>query len=90
MKFKFKVSYETVGSVQMIFLRLLSEEASQNFTYTCMNSVAWFDSQNEHFDSSLKFLGDNEVEIGYESSLVKPNILVDGCKVNFKVKFLTY
>ena len=30
----------------MTFLRLLSEEAHQNFTYTCINSVAWYDNSS--------------------------------------------
>lgn len=76
----FRISYETVGAVQMKFLRLLSEESYQNFTYTCMNSVAWFNSNSENFDSSIKFLGANDAEIGYETLGVKPTILTDGCR----------
>jgi collagen type V/XI/XXIV/XXVII, alpha len=76
----FKISYESVGHVQMKFLRLLSQESYQNFTYTCMNSVAWFNSNHENYESSLKFLGDNDIEIGYESHGVKPTVLVDGCR----------
>lgn len=75
----FRISYETVGHVQMKFLRLLSQEAYQNFTYTCMNSVAWFNSNQENFDSSIKFLGDNDMEIGYETKLA-PSVIVDGCR----------
>jgi collagen type V/XI/XXIV/XXVII alpha len=74
----FRFSYETVGSVQMTFLRLLSHEATQNFTYTCMNSVAWFNSKTENYDLSIRLLGENDVEIGYETA-VKPTILKDGC-----------
>jgi collagen type V/XI/XXIV/XXVII, alpha len=48
----------------------------QNFTY----SVAWFNSNSENCDSSLKFLGDNDVEIGHEMHGVKPTVLVDGCR----------
>lgn len=76
----FKISYESIGHVQMKFLRLLSQESYQNFTYTCMNSVAWFNSNKENYESSLKFLGDNDAEIGYESNGVKPTVLVDGCR----------
>ena len=37
----FRISYDSLGSVQLTFLRLLSKEAYQNFTYTCINSAAW-------------------------------------------------
>jgi collagen type V/XI/XXIV/XXVII alpha len=30
-----------MGPVQLTFLRLMSSEAHQNFTYTCINSAAW-------------------------------------------------
>ena len=40
----FKVTYDSVGPVQFAFLRMLSLEANQNFTYTCINSVAWYDN----------------------------------------------
>lgn len=74
----FKISYETIGSVQMTFLRLLSQEVHQNFTYTCMNSVAWFNSQSENYDLAIRLLGENEVEMGYDTP-IKPSILKDGC-----------
>lgn len=74
----FKISYEAVGSVQMTFLRLLSQEAYQNFTYTCMNSVAWFNSRYENFDKSIRLLGENEIEIGHDTP-IKPMIIKDGC-----------
>lgn len=76
----FKISYESIGFVQMKFLRLLSEESYQNFTYTCINSVAWFNSNSENFEKSLKFMGDNDLEIGYDTHGVKPIVLYDGCR----------
>uniref|UniRef100_A0A6P7G6H7 mitogen-activated protein kinase kinase n=1 Tax=Diabrotica virgifera virgifera TaxID=50390 RepID=A0A6P7G6H7_DIAVI len=77
----FKITYETVGTVQMSFLRLLSKEAYQNFTYTCINSVAWHNSKTDKFDMSIKLLGEDDHEFGYNS--LKPNILVDGYKSRF-------
>lgn len=79
----FQVTYDSIGSVQMTFLRLLSQEGYQNFTYKCINSAAWFNAELKNFDSAIKFLGDNEMEIGYDTDKLKPNILVDGCKVRF-------
>nr|CAD7427672.1 unnamed protein product [Timema monikensis] len=76
----FKITYETIGVVQMTFLRLLSQDAYQNFTYTCINSAAWYNLKTYNHDMAIRLLGEDEVEFGYSG--VKPNILVDGCKVN--------
>lgn len=77
----FRISYESIGVVQMTFLRLLSEHAYQNFTYTCINSVAWYDGKQNNYESSIRLLGENEMEIGHENTSIRPQILVDGCKV---------
>ena len=45
-----KVTYETVGVVQMTFLRLLSQKAYQNFTFTCVNSVSWYNQRTFNYD----------------------------------------
>lgn len=76
----FRISYETVGVVQMTFLRILSQGAYQNFTYTCMNSVAWFSTEENNYDNAIRFLGDNEIDLGYENSKLRPGVLMDGCK----------
>lgn len=77
----FRITYETIGVVQMTFLRLLSQEGYQNFTYSCINSAAWFNSNTNDYSTAIKLLGENEEEISYESPLIKPSILADGCKV---------
>lgn len=76
--FIFQISYETIGRVQMTFLRLLSLEAHQNFTYTCINSVAWYNSRTSKYDMSIKLLGENEQEFSH--SRLKPQVILDGCK----------
>jgi collagen type V/XI/XXIV/XXVII alpha len=76
----FQISYDSVGPIQMRFLRLLSDNARQNFTYTCINSVAWYDSRARNYQSSIKFLGDNEDE--FSSSRNKPLVSHDGCRVS--------
>lgn len=73
-----QITYESAGTVQMTFLRLLSQEAYQNFTYTCINSVGWFNAKTFKYDLSLKLLGDNEQEFAYEHS--RPNVIKDECK----------
>lgn len=64
----------------MTFLRILSQGAYQNFTYTCMNSVAWFSTEENNYDNAIRFLGDNEIDLGYENSKLRPGVLMDGCK----------
>lgn len=74
----FKITYDSVGDVQFTFLRLMSTEAYQNFTYTCINSAAWYDNQAASYKNSIKLLGDNEDV--FSSQRNKPNVLLDGCK----------
>lgn len=68
----------------MTFLRLLSQEVYQNFTYTCINSAAWYNSKTFKYDMSIKLLGENEQEFSYEPPSIKPYIITDGCKVSMK------
>ncbi|XP_046812000.1 collagen alpha-1(XI) chain-like [Lucilia cuprina] len=74
-----KISYDGVGVVQLTFLKLLSEEAYQNFTYYCRNSVAWHDRAQNNYEKSLKFMGDNEVEITIKEAALKPKVIKDEC-----------
>lgn len=76
--FLFQFTYETIGIVQMTFLRLLSQNAYQNFTYSCINSAAWYNAKSSKHDLSIKLLGDNEQVFAYDKQ--KPQILLDGCK----------
>uniref|UniRef100_A0AAQ4NW57 Collagen, type XI, alpha 1b n=1 Tax=Gasterosteus aculeatus aculeatus TaxID=481459 RepID=A0AAQ4NW57_GASAC len=70
----------TINTVQMTFLKLLSSSARQNFTYICHQSVAWYDAKADNYDKALRFLGSNDEEISYDNNLfIKP--LVDGCSL---------
>lgn len=74
---------EPVGVVQLGFLRLLSLQARQRFTYHCHHSVAWTDNTAVHkYRRALRFLAANEEELSHETS---PYIkaLTDGCSVSF-------
>ena len=62
----------------MTFLRLLSQETYQNFTFTCINSVAWLNARTNKYDLSIKLMGGNEQEFSYQT--VQPFIISDGCK----------
>lgn len=81
----FRITYESIGTVQMTFLRLLSQEGYQNFTYTCINSAAWYSDDLDSNEMAIKFLGENELEIGHDSLAIRPNVFEDGCKVNVPV-----
>lgn len=63
----------------MTFLRLLHQDAYQNFTYTCINSAAWYSVKTLNYDMAIKLLGDNEEE--FNAELLKPYVIADGCKV---------
>lgn len=75
-----QITYETIGTVQLTFLRLLHEEVRQNFTYTCINSIAWFNFKTGNYDQALKFQTDNDQILSANSS-IKPLVHYDGCKV---------
>ena len=62
---------------------MLSLQASQNFTYTCLNSVAWYDNDNRGYEKSLKLLGNNDDE--FSAIQNKPNVTEDGCRVSVKM-----
>ena len=74
----FRISYDSLGPVQLTFLRLLSNEAYQNFTYTCINSAAWYDTTTGSHNNAIKLQGDNEDEFSPITN--SPNILQDGCR----------
>lgn len=50
-------------SNQIGFLQLLSVSASQNITYHCKNSVAYFDAGHRNYRKGLKLLTWNDAEI---------------------------
>lgn len=70
----------TISPVQMTFLKLLSSSARQNFTYTCHQSVAWYDAKADSYDKALRFLGSNDEEMSYDNNpFIKA--LSDGCSL---------
>lgn len=81
------VGENTITTVQMTFLKLLSSAARQNFSYVCHQSVAWYDAKADNYDKALRFLGSNDEEMSYDNNpFIKP--LMDGCSVN--THFLTF
>uniref|UniRef100_A0AAY4B0I1 Fibrillar collagen NC1 domain-containing protein n=1 Tax=Denticeps clupeoides TaxID=299321 RepID=A0AAY4B0I1_9TELE len=70
----------TINSVQMTFLKLLSSSARQNFTYICHQSVAWYDTATDSYDKALRFLGSNDEEMSYDNNpFIKA--ISDGCSL---------
>lgn len=68
-----------INMVQMTFLRLLTASARQNFTYSCHQSVAWYDASSDSYNKALRFLGANDEEMSYDNN---PYIkaISDGCE----------
>lgn len=79
--FFFQITYEAVGTVQMNFLRLLSDNGYQNFTYSCINSAAWFNAKDSSYDMAVQFMGEDAVQFSSKPGSPKVNVLTDGCKV---------
>lgn len=71
----------------MNFLRLLSQNGYQNFTYTCINSAAWYNSKTNSYDMAVKFMGEDSVQFSSEPGSPKVDVLVDGCKVKIHLYF---
>lgn len=65
----------------MTFLRLLSSYAYQNFTYTCVNSHAWFDEDNLNHNHAIRLMGQDEQLFSIDT--IKPNVIMDGCAVSY-------
>lgn len=77
----FKVTYDQMGATQLTLLRLLSSVAYQNFTYNCIQSVAWYNDLSRGHDLAIKVLGQEGHEFSYRS-VSKPSVVVDGCRAS--------
>ncbi|CAB1437925.1 unnamed protein product [Pleuronectes platessa] len=67
-------------SIQMTFMRLMSNQASQNVTYHCKNSIAYMDAATGNLKKALLLQGSNDVEIRAEgNSRFTYSVSEDGC-----------
>lgn len=74
----FDIKY--ASSIQMAFLRMLSEHATQKFTYFCSGSVAWKDSTNgDNLDKAIVLMGSNDYEFN-TAEFTEKMVVHDGCK----------
>lgn len=70
-------------NIQMTFMRLMSNQASQNVTYHCKNSIAYMDSATGNLKKALLLQGSNDVEIRAEgNSRFTYSVSEDGCTVS--------
>lgn len=67
-------------ATQLAFMRLLSNQASQNITYHCKNSVAYMDGESGNLKKAVVLQGSNDVELRAEgNSRFTFSVLEDGC-----------
>lgn len=70
-------------ATQLAFMRLLSNQASQNVTYHCKNSVAYMDGESGNLKKAVVLQGSNDVELRAEgNSRFTFSVLEDGCTVS--------
>ena len=70
-------------ATQLAFMRLLSNQASQNITYHCRNSVAYMDGETGNMKKAVVLQGSNDVELRAEgNSRFTFSVLEDGCTVS--------
>lgn len=70
-------------ATQLAFMRLLANQAVQNITYHCKNSVAYMDGENGNLKKAVLLQGSNDVELRAEgNSRFTYSVLEDGCTVS--------
>ncbi|MEQ2205856.1 collagen, type I, alpha 1 [Xenoophorus captivus] len=76
-------SESMTGGFQISFMRLMSNQASQNVTYHCKNSIAYMDSATGNLKKALLLQGSNDIEIRAEgNSRFTYSVNEDGCTVS--------
>ncbi|MBN3298085.1 CO1A2 protein, partial [Amia calva] len=67
-------------ATQLAFMRLLANQATQNITYHCKNSVAYMDAETGNLKKAVLLQGSNDVELRAEgNSRFTFSVLEDGC-----------
>lgn len=70
-------------NIQMTFMRLMSNQASQNITYHCKNSIAYMDASTGNLKKAMVLGGSNDIEIRAEgNSRFTYTVSEDGCTVS--------
>lgn len=69
-------------ATQLAFMRLLANQASQNITYHCKNSIAYMDEETGNLKKAVILQGSNDVELRAEGNTrFTYSVLEDGCTV---------
>lgn len=69
-------------ATQLAFMRLLANQAVQNITYHCKNSIAYMDEASGNLKKALLLQGSNDAEIRAEgNSRSTYTVSEDGCTV---------
>ena len=75
-----KISYKS-DSNQMGFLQLLSGHATQNITYHCKNSAAYYHKEKDNYRQAIKLLAWNDAELTARGpQRLRYEALVDECQ----------
>lgn len=75
-----KLTYKTDNN-QLHYLQMLSSSASQDVTYHCKKSVAYFDDEKKNYRKSIKMLTWNDAELTARGSHhLRYEVIEDGCK----------
>lgn len=77
----FTIRY-VASPVQLRFLALMSNNATQQFTYECLKSVAYYDANEDSYEKALEFLGYNDDTIVRTDPVY--TVLTDKCKKRSK------
>lgn len=76
----------SINSVQMTFLKLLSASVRQNFTYSCHQSIGWHHATADNYDKALRFIGSNDEEMSYDNNPYM-KALIDTCSVCYHSEY---
>jgi collagen type II alpha len=76
----FKINYKA-DSNQIGFLQLLSTQATQNITFHCKNTVAYFDKQKNNHRKGIKLMTWNDNELTPKGpQRLRYEVVEDGCQ----------